>query len=200
MRPFFRQGDTRVVLNVAEPDLSSSSSQPTNEVSDSLQGDWSSAQETKSFTLMEILPHGNMKPEKGRLPPTPTIKYYCEDEIWGSIHKINSTLLARSQHPPMLVSLCCYGIRLPGSSILSDIFVDDLQKDKCLKLRRRPCATVWGRIPSSCTVEKDTHPRLHSPLESMDPPLEEESKVTPNISKPCVATTLLHLGFIFWTW
>jgi hypothetical protein len=30
---------------------------------------------------MEILPHGNMKPEKGRLPPTPTIKYYCEDEI-----------------------------------------------------------------------------------------------------------------------
>ena len=38
MRPFFRQGDTRVVLNVAEPDMSSSSSQPTNEVSDSLQG------------------------------------------------------------------------------------------------------------------------------------------------------------------
>ena len=68
------------------------SSQLTNEVSDSLQGDWSSEQETKSFTLMEILPHGNMKPEKGRLLPTPTIKYYCEDEIWGSIYKILSTL------------------------------------------------------------------------------------------------------------
>lgn len=70
-----------MVLNVAEPDVSSSSSQPTNEVSDSLQGDRSSEQEIKSFTLMEILPHGNMKPEKGRLLPTPTIKNYCEDEI-----------------------------------------------------------------------------------------------------------------------
>ena len=41
---------------------------------------------------MEILPHGNMKPEKGRLLPTSTIKYYCEDEIRGNRYKILSTL------------------------------------------------------------------------------------------------------------
>lgn len=52
-------------------------------------------------------------------------------------------------------------------------------------------------LPASCTDDKDVHPRLHSPLESMELPLEKESEVTPNISKPCAATTLLHLGFIF---
>lgn len=39
MQLFFRQGDSRVVLNMAEPDGQVPSSQPTNEVSDSLQGD-----------------------------------------------------------------------------------------------------------------------------------------------------------------
>ena len=47
--------------------------------------------ETRAVHLMKVPPHGNMKPEKGRLLPTPTIKYYCEDEIRGNIYKINST-------------------------------------------------------------------------------------------------------------
>lgn len=67
-------------------------SQPTNEMSDPPQREWEGEQEAKSFILIDILPHENTKPEEGRLPLTPTVKYGCEDEIWCNIYKILSTV------------------------------------------------------------------------------------------------------------
>lgn len=58
------------------------------------------------------------------------------------------------------------------------------KKDKHWKLKRT-YANVWEGISSNCTINKDTHPELHSLLENMEPPFRKESELTPNLNKLC---------------